>query len=68
MTNPLKASSDGSESVEDSDSSEEVPKPRVKCFRHHAVGPLAGLFVMHNVSKLVHYSDPASIGRKKAPA
>ena len=63
---PFEASSDGSESVEDSDSSEEVPKPQVKCFRHHAVGPLAGLFVMHNVSKLVHYSDPAVLDGKGA--
>jgi hypothetical protein len=63
---PFEASSDGSESVEDSDSSEELPKPQVKCFRHHAVGPLAGLFVMHNVSKLVHYSDPAVVDGKGA--
>ena len=60
------ASSDGSESLEASDSEEEVPKPPVKCFRHHAVGPLAGLFVVHNVSKLVHYSDPTLVDGKGA--
>ena len=60
------ASSDGSESLEASDSEEEVPKPPIKCFRHHAVGPLAGLFVVHNVSKLVHYSDPTVVDGKGA--
>ena len=50
-------SSDGSESVEQSDSEEEVVQPAPKCFRHFASGPLAGKFVMHKVSCLVHYND-----------
>ena len=57
-------SSDGSESMEDSESGEEVPQPAPKCFRHHAVGKLTGHFVMHNVSKLVHYSDPSLVDGK----
>lgn len=52
-------SSDGSESMEDSDSGEEVARPAPKCFRHYAVGKLEGRFVVHQVSKLVHYSDPS---------
>lgn len=51
------ASSDGSESLEGSDSEEEVRQPVAKCYRHAAVGPLAGKFVMHKVSHLVHYAD-----------
>ena len=54
-------SSDGSESMEDSESGEEIPQPAPKCFRHNAVGPLAGHFVVHNVSKLVHYTDPSLV-------
>ena len=60
------ASSDGSESFEASESDEEVQMPQAKCFKHNAVGPLAGLFVVHNVSKLVHYSDPSVVDGKGA--
>lgn len=51
------ASSDGSESLEGSDSEEEIEQQAPKCYKHIAVGPLAGRFVMHKVSHLVHYAD-----------
>ncbi|CAL1148854.1 unnamed protein product [Cladocopium goreaui] len=51
------ASSDGSESLEGSDSEEEIVPPAPKCYRHVAAGPLEGKFVMHKVSHLVHYVD-----------
>jgi hypothetical protein len=51
------ASSDGSESLEGSDSEEEVAPQAPKCYKHIAAGPLAGKFVMHKVSHLVHYAD-----------
>lgn len=50
-------SSRDSQSGEDSDSSEEVKPPAPKCFRHYALGNMAGKFVSHKVSKLVHYKD-----------
>ena len=51
------ASSDGSESLEASDSEEEVVQRAPKCYKHIAAGPLAGKFVIHKVSHLVHYAD-----------
>ena len=51
------ASSDGSESLEGSDSEEEVAPPAPKCYKHVAAGPLEGKFVMHKVSHMVHYTD-----------
>ena len=45
---------------------EEVVEPTPKCFRHFAVGPLTGRFVVHNVSKLVHYSDPSFVDGRGA--
>ena len=59
-------SSDSSESMEGSDSEEEVVEPTPKCFRHLAAGHLTGRFVMHNVSKLVHYSDPSVVDGRGA--
>ena len=59
-------SSDSSESMEGSDSGDEVVEPTPKCFRHFAVGPLSGRFVMHDVSKLVHYADPSFVDGRGA--
>ena len=59
-------SSDSSESMEGSDSGDEVVEPNPKCFRHFAVGPLSGRFVMHDVSKLVHYADPSFVDGRGA--
>ena len=56
------ASSDGSESLEGSDSEEEVQESRPKCYRHCMAGPLADRFVMHKVSHLVHYADQSVAG------
>ena len=47
-------------------SSHEVVEPTPKCFRHFAVGPLSGRFVMHDVSKLVHYADPSFVDGRGA--
>ena len=56
------ASSDGSESLEGSDSEEEVQEQRPKCYKHCAVGPLADKFVAHKTSRLVHYVDMSVSG------
>ena len=62
----LEESSDSSESMEGSDSEEELVVPAPKCFRHLAVGPLQNRFVIHNVSKLVHYTDPSLVDGRGA--
>ena len=59
-------SSDSSESMEGSDSGDEVVEHTPKCFRHFAVGPLSGRFVTHDVSKLVHYADPSFVDGRGA--
>ena len=56
------ASSDGSESLEGSDSEEEIQEPGPKAYRHCMTGQLAEKFVMHKVSHLVHYADQSMAG------
>ncbi|CAL1147099.1 unnamed protein product [Cladocopium goreaui] len=58
-------SSSGSSSEESSSSDEEVRPPPPKCYRHTAKDHLAGRFVSHKTSKLVHYKDSV-VGESKA--
>ena len=58
-------SSSGSSSEESSSSDEEVRPPPPKCYRHTAKDHLAGRFVSHKTSKLVHHKDSV-VGESKA--
>ena len=56
----LEGSSADSNAESESDSDEEVVPPAPTCYRHQALGPLAGKFVSHVTSKTVHYIDSLS--------